>query len=62
MERFSRMPQHVREQIYAKLHVILNLGETESAEDAFHDLNGQSSSWEQKTQALKEYLEDNASK
>ncbi len=59
MERFLRMPAIERGQIYEKLHNILNLSPSEekgTAEDAFHDRKGRSSTPEQKAEAIRNYL------
>jgi len=56
MERFSAMPKKVSDQIYEELFYILKPTDLESAKNAFHDLHGQSSTYEQKAQAIEKYL------
>ncbi len=59
MERFLRMPAHARGQIYGELDKILkSVNDTcsGSAEHAFHDQEGLSSTPGQKAQAIRNYL------
>ena len=58
MERFSAMPKKTKDQIYEELFHILKpaITDLESAKNAFHDLHGQSSTYEQKAQAIENYL------
>lgn len=57
--RFSRMPARARNAIYGKLYDILKPFANDywgCSEDAFHDRRGQSSTPEQKAQAIEAYL------
>ncbi len=58
MHRFLRMPAREREQIYDELDKILKVDDAfdGSAEHAFHDQKGLSSTLEQKAQAIRNYL------
>jgi len=58
MERFSRMPKKARDQIYDELNRILSplAHDLENGKNAFHDLHGQSSTPDQKAQAIENYL------
>jgi hypothetical protein len=62
MDRFSRMPKAARNKIYGELYKILkasNLIQNDywgCAEHAFHDIQGQSSTFAQKAQAIRNYL------
>ncbi len=65
MERFSLMPAEERQQIYVELYRILNFREggfSGSAEHAFHDLEGLSSTPQQKALAIRNYLSRQSSK
>lgn len=64
MDRFSRMPKKAREAIYGKIYHILKPFKNDywgCGEDAFLNRNGQSSTPEQKAQAIEAYLADQTS-
>ncbi len=59
MERFSRMPEEERRQIYGELFHILNMTDVDDeldAEYAFHDEMGFTSTLQEKARAIQNYL------
>ncbi len=60
MERFSRMPEGARKKVYAELESIQGNSSSSDYPDmgqlAFHDRKGQTSSREQKAEAIRNYL------
>ncbi len=61
VERFLRMPKTAKHVIYGKLYEVLKPFANDywgCGEDAFHNINGQSSPRTEKAQAIREYLND----